>query len=111
MTVILTVILAASGCSGLLLGDPQRVHTPTEVDERQAAQTATDQALARAVDSRLSADESLGGYAIAVSAAKGNVKLRGTVDSFDARDRAVSIVRGVDGVATIDNQIRVDTRQ
>lgn len=100
-----------AGCSAILLGDGQSgSDRPRAVDERKAAAVTTDRAVSRAVSSALSADEDIGSFSIAVSTSAGKVRLSGTVDSFEARDRAVALARGVDGVTAIDNQIRVNTR-
>lgn len=100
-----------SGCSAMLLGDGQaRGSTAKPVSERQAAASATDRALVRAVHSKLSADQQLSRFGIAVSSSSGTIRLSGTVDSFEAREKAVTIAGDVDGVKNIDNQIRVNTR-
>jgi len=101
-----------AGCSAMLLGDGQTGKAPADdVNERAAAQNATDQAITRAVRSALAADKHAGQYGLGVSTYGGKVKLSGTVGSFEARDQAVAIARGVDGVTSVSNQIRVDTRQ
>ncbi|MBT8077637.1 MAG: BON domain-containing protein [Gammaproteobacteria bacterium] len=100
-----------AGCSAILLGDGQSSsERPRAVDERKAAAVTTDRAVSRAVSSALAADDDVGSFSIAVSSSSGKVRLSGTVDSFEARDKAVALARGVDGVTGIDNQIRVNTR-
>ena len=105
------VLLTISGCSAMLLGDGQTSRSsPPPVDERKAAAATTDQAVSRAVSSTLLADDQVGRFSIAVSTSAGKVRLSGTVESFEARDKAVALARSVDGVTGIDNQIRVNTR-
>jgi osmotically-inducible protein OsmY len=109
---MLALMTGMSGCSAMLLGDGQTgSSSPAASDERSAAQASTDQAITRDVSSRLSANDHVGRFGIVVSTAKGTVKLSGTVNSFEARDKAVSIANSVDGVTSVNNQIRVDTTQ
>lgn len=109
---MLALVPGMSGCSAMLLGDGQTgSSSPVTSDERSAAQASTDQAITRDVSSRLSADDHVGRFDIAVSTAKGTVKLSGTVNSFEARDQAVLIAKIVPGVTSVNNQIRVDSTQ
>lgn len=48
-------------------------------------------------------------YAIGIRTVDSNVTLSGTVGSFPARDRAVQIATGTDGVKNVRNQIMVNT--
>ena len=104
-------IFVLGGCSAMLIGEGQgSTASSTQVSEREAAANSTDQALSRAVSSKLSTDEQIGKFGISVTSSSGRVRLSGTVDSFEARDKAVSIASDVAGVTGIDNQIRVNTR-
>ena len=104
---ILFVAAAMSGCSAMLLGggESKSPGVPT------SARSASDQVITRQVRSALADEPLLMGYSIGVYAAGGTVRLSGTVGSFDARDKAVSVTREIDGVRLVDNQIRVNTRQ
>ena len=50
----------------------------------------------------------LGGYEnVAVNTVKGIVTLMGTVPSFDAKQKALSMTRDVDGVRTVKDQLMI----
>ena len=51
----------------------------------------------------------LNDYVIGIRTASGNVTLTGTVGSYPARDKAVSIARNTAGVRSVENRIVVNT--
>ena len=59
------------------------------------------------IKSQLAADDFLKSFEISVETYKGTVQLSGFVDSQRAVDRAGQIARGVDGVKSVRNNLRV----
>lgn len=55
----------------------------------------------------LAADERVKGTDVSVETSKSVVTLRGKVDSDDARDAALAVARGVDGVKKVNNDLQV----
>ena len=59
------------------------------------------------IKSQLAADDFLKSFEISVETYKGTVQLSGFVDSQRAVDKAGQIARGVDGVKSVKNNLRV----
>ena len=59
------------------------------------------------IKSQLAADDFLKSFEISVETYKGTGQLSGVVDSQSAVDRASQIARGVDGVRSVKNNLRV----
>ena len=59
------------------------------------------------IKSQLAADDFLKSFEISVETYKGTVQLSGFVDSQRAVDRAGQIARGVEGVKSVKNNLRV----
>ena len=59
------------------------------------------------IKSQLAADDLLKSFEISVETYKGTVQLSGFVDSQRAVDKAGQIARGVDGVKSVKNNLRV----
>lgn len=111
LAVTLAASLVLSSCTGMLLGGSSGGSgRPLGSDTRSTSQAATDNAISAEVRERLSGDNVVSRFPIRVQTVNRRVTLYGTVDSYAARDQAVRIARSVQGVGTIDNQIRVDTR-
>lgn len=107
----LATCLALSSCTGMLLGGSSGGSgRPLGSDTRSTSQAAADNAISAEVRERLSGDNVVSRFPIRVQTVNRRVTLYGTVDSYAARDQAVRVAQGVQGVATVDNQIRVDTR-
>lgn len=88
---------ATRGIQGVI----NRLDAPMTMEDSDAAITA-------AVRERLA--DQLDGAAIGVETADGYVTLRGTVDSADARQKAVALARNVDGVTGVKDALRVGMR-
>jgi len=71
---------------------------------------ADDEALTSAVQARFGEDQSLQSATIAVTAKDGVVLLDGVAPTAAARQQAVSIARGTDGVAQVIDRIAVKSR-
>lgn len=112
---LLAVVLAASlilpACTGMLLGGSSSGSgRPLGSDTRSTSQASADNAISASVRQRLSEDNTVSRFPLRVHTVNRRVTLYGTVDSYAARDQAVRVAKSVQGVGTIDNQIRVDTR-
>lgn len=104
---LLSLILTLAGCTAMLLGGGNG-GAESGRDTRTAARVAADAATTAAVQDRLLADALLGRYDLTVQTSGGRVTLRGSVGSYSARSRAGQVAAGVDGVASVNNRIRVD---
>jgi len=111
LAVVLTASLALPACTGMLLGGSSSGSSrPLGSDTRSSSQAATDNAISAEIRARLSNDNIVSRFPIRVQTVNRRVTLSGTVDSYAARDQAVRVAKAAQGVSTIDNQIRVDTR-
>lgn len=66
-----------------------------------------DAAITVAINAALAKDSELSAIKIDVDTKAGQVRLSGKAPNASARDRATTLARGVDGVAGVDNQLRV----
>ena len=73
----------------------------------RASEQLADSWLATKIQAQFFADDDVKARDISVSARDGVVTLGGTVDTAEAHDEAVSIVRNTDGVERVDDQLRV----
>lgn len=69
----------------------------------------TDAGITSSVKTKLAADDAVKAYQVDVDTRDHVVTLTGTVDSALARERAVVLARGTDGVRTVVDNIRVDS--
>lgn len=111
MRVILAMILALTmaACTSILLGNASTAERGISTDDRSSSQVAADNAISATIRQRLGADPAVNQYAIGISTVHSNVTLSGTVGSFTARDRAVEIASGTDGVRSVRNRLVVNT--
>ena len=93
----------------MLLGDASRSERSVSTDERSTAETAADDAISASIRRQLGADSLVGRFAIGIRSLNGQVTLSGTVGSYAARDRAVAIALGTEGVSKVLNRIVVNT--
>lgn len=70
-------------------------------------QPDNDQALASKVKDRLATVPNAAGQGIQVNAAQGVVRLYGTVDSREDKRRIEQLVAAIEGVQSVDSQLRV----
>lgn len=106
--VLLPLVLLLSGCTAMLLGGGNG-GSQAAAGERTTAEIAADSATTAAVRDRLDADATLERYGLGVETREGRVTLSGAVDTYSARSRAASLARQVDGVASVNNRIKVLT--
>lgn len=90
----------------MLLGNGQ-ARGGAERAPRSSMEVASDNALVASVRRRFNDDALLSQYDLRIEAYQGRVTLSGTVGSYSARDRAVSVASGIDGVQGVSNRIRV----
>jgi len=69
-----------------------------------------DAAITTAVNAELARDSELSALRINVDTVSGRVVLQGVAPTPAARERATSLAAKVDGVASVDNQLRVDSK-
>jgi hypothetical protein len=87
---------------------PQAAAPETKGEIRaEAPKPDPDKELARRVKQALEGDSRIQGAAIDVTAKEGRVSLWGTAANAGERSRAAEIAGKVDGVASVDNQIKI----
>lgn len=106
MTVIIVATLAA--CSSMLVGGGNSTGGQLGTDNRSPAQLQADNAISATIRSRYAADSAISRFNLGVDTINGVVRLSGSVDSFEVRDRAVGIARRTDGVRSVRNDISVN---
>lgn len=100
LAVLLPLALMA-GCAGT----ENRTGAP---DSQRAAGPATDDAsIAAKVKEALAANPATSGLKVAASASQGTVTLKGEVKSLALRRQVESVVRDVQGVKSVNNQLIV----
>lgn len=106
----LLAFVMLAGCSAMMVGGgSSSASAPLGTDHRSSSQIAADSAVERAVSAAIAGDKVVAADQIEVSARDGRVSLTGSVNGFDARDRAVAIARTANGVTSVDNQLKVRT--
>ena len=93
----------------MLIGDASSGEPVVRADERTSSVLASDNAISASIRRQLSADALLRDFPIGIRTIDSKVTLTGTVGSYPARDRAVQIASGTDGVIGVDNRIMVNT--
>ncbi len=73
-----------------------------------AACSASDPGISTAVKTKLAADDTVKAYQIDVDTQGGVVTLTGTVPTAAARDRAIEVARGTDGVTRVEDRLTVN---
>jgi osmotically-inducible protein OsmY len=111
MRLLVAMMLAVTmpACTSILLGDASTSERSVSSDDRSSGQVSTDNAISASIRRKIGADPAVNQYAIGISTYDSNVTLSGTVGSFTARDRAVEIATGTDGVRSVRNRIIVNT--
>ena len=74
------------------------------------AATARDMAITAKVKAELVKDPGLSALRIDVDTKDGRVVLNGTAPTSSARDRASTLATGIEGVGSVDNQLKVDPK-
>ncbi len=84
--------------------EPSGTYSGSATGQR-AGRTIDDSLITTKAKTALLADTTVKGSEIHVETDKGVVSLSGAVETEMQRDRAVSIVRGIDGVKGVDNKV------
>jgi hyperosmotically inducible protein len=93
----------------MLMGGSATSATGLGTDKRTSQQLTEDNTITATIRSRYALDSSIKSANISVDTYTGIVTLKGAVNGFDVRDRAVSIARNTDKVRSVNNQIIVNT--
>ena len=102
----LAVAALLSGCIAAVIGDAP--HSGTATDMRARSAPSADTALAAAVSARFEQDPALRAAHLLVTARAGAVTLQGAVPTSAARSNAERMARAVEGVQTVNNQLKVN---
>ncbi len=105
--ILITASLLLSGCAAAVVGGAAVGGYQLGKDERTAGQITRDSATTTKIKSKMIADKAVNAFSINVDTYASRVTLRGTVGSYAARKRAGEIAAGVEGVLSVDNQIKV----
>src|SRR5438045_5851887 len=98
---MIAAALALSGCASNRTAEP-------EPSSRSAGEFTSDAALTARVKTAIANDAGLGSaVAINVNSYRGVVQLSGFVDSSDKIERAAQAARNVQGVRSVENNVRV----
>ena len=92
---------------GLTIAAAAPASTATAAATVTAAPPRADEALSARVQSQFMSDATINASAIEVTAKNGVVLLQGTVPSAAAKQRALTLARGTDGVVQVVDRIRV----
>ena len=91
---------------------PQNTQQNAQPNAQQSAAESSnsmrDIEMAKKIDRAIGSDPTLGQAAIGVLSIDGVVRLTGKVSSGQDHERLINIVRGVEGVQSIDDQIIID---
>lgn len=102
----LLVVFGSAGCSK----DPPKetaTNTPSTAQTAGANEPRGDTRITTAVQAKFYTEELTRGRVINVSADNGVVTLRGTLATESAKQRAMELARGVDGVTSVTDQLQV----
>jgi osmotically-inducible protein OsmY len=86
---------------------PPTATAPAATEKPTVAATDTDAALADRIKSQLASDNQVKNASIEVTAKSGVVLLQGTVPTRAAKERALTVARGIDGVTQVVERIQV----
>jgi hyperosmotically inducible protein len=105
---VLLALVAASGCTALVVGGAAAGAYQLGKDEREPPVVAADSAITTKIKGKYVADSTVSVFNIGVRTYEGTVTLTGTVGSYVVRDQAGRIARDTKGVIAVNNQIVVD---
>ena len=100
--------VALSGCTAMLLGGGNSDGTSVG-GARSSAQASADGAITTAVQRSLGDDPVLAQYDLRIETVNRRVTLHGAVGSHEARERAIRLAGGVEGVERVDSRIKVES--
>lgn len=91
--------MLSAGCTAMLVGGGS--------GGSSSSAPVDDAAIVEQVRAALKADRDLRMASISVRSSNGSVTLSGSAPSAAAKDRATWVARGIDGVRTVNNRLRV----
>lgn len=109
-SIMATILVSASllaGCVPVLIGGAIAGGYYLGKDDREPAQIAEDGSITARVKAKFIGDKYVDAFEINVDTYDGVVTLRGDVTNTIARDQAAKLAGQVEGVKSVDNQIRV----
>lgn len=107
LILLLICLIASGGCSSMFLGGGSTAGRPIGDAGASARPEASDQRIIEIIEGRYAADSELSASGLSVSSVGGVVTLRGQVNDYALRDRAVSLARDVAGVGRVINQVGI----
>ncbi|MCE3232763.1 MAG: hypothetical protein K0R98_1020 [Rickettsiaceae bacterium] len=90
------------GGSGIADANSMNNNDSATKESRPVKTVAHDAAITTEINAKFVADDSVSALKINVDTRNGNVKLTGTANSEQARERAISIAKAVKGVVSVD---------
>ena len=103
---IAAVAFGVTGCSTWNRTADTRASAPPSAEPRGPVQTASDASLTAKVKTALAADELVKARNIDVDTLRGVVTLNGMVGSAAEKERAISLAKRVEGVASVKDNLR-----
>lgn len=103
----LAASLFLAGCVPVLIGGAAVGGYYLGKDDRNPTQIAADSSITAKIKSKFVADKYVDAFDINVDTYNGEVTLHGDVTNTIARDQAGKLAAQVEGVKSVDNQIRV----
>lgn len=108
LLILALIVTTSVACSSMLVGGGNSSGGQLGADKRSPEQAASDHSITATIRSRYAADSAISRFNLGVDTFNGTVRLSGTVDSFEVRDRAVRIADGTSGVRSVRNDISVN---
>ena len=106
--VLLFVSALLIGCTSMLAGGRgAAAGNAIGVDDRDAVTIARDDQITSMIHSRFVRDDELADANLDIDTRRGVVTLRGALETFEQRDRAVRLATDVPGVSRVASQITV----
>ena len=106
--ILIATVMACTACTSMLVDSNASLDRST-TGPRIGTSHEGDQNITTNLHRAFVADSELSSYPIGIRTIDSVVTLTGTVSSFDARDRAVSIAEGMPGVGEVRDRIAVNS--
>lgn len=105
----MAVATLAVGVAGCNREEPAVTQTDTATPAQQSSVQRDDSWIETSVQAKYYGDDAVRGRNISVDANGGAVTLRGTVETEAAKQQAVSLAKSVEGVTSVNDELRVAT--
>jgi len=106
---IISPITAPAAAAPAAAATPPAPAAPSTTGKSTVAAADTDAALADRIKSQLASDNQIKSTSIEVTAKSGVVTMQGTVPTRAAKERALTVASGIDGVTQVVDRIQVST--